>query len=115
MKVHSDLTWEPPTDVVETEGEIIIIVEVPGMDGRDIDVVTDGKILKISGTRKNITPPERKQFHKLEIQVGQFERIIELPVPVDHSEVSAQYSKGILNIRLQKLEEQKRVRRVEID
>jgi HSP20 family protein len=115
MKLHSDLTWEPPTDVVETEREIIIIVEVPGMDGRDIDVVTDGKIIKISGTRKNITPRERKQFHKLEIQVGPFERILELPVPVDQAEVSAQYNKGILNIKLQKLEEQKRVRRVEIE
>jgi HSP20 family protein len=115
MKLHSDLTWEPATDVVETENEIVIIVEVPGMNGRDIDVVTDGKILKVSGTRKNITPQERKQFHKLEIQVGPFERIIELPIPVDHSNVSAQYEKGILNIRLRKLAEQKRVRRVEIE
>ncbi|HER44038.1 MAG TPA: Hsp20/alpha crystallin family protein, partial [Candidatus Eisenbacteria bacterium] len=56
MKLHSDLTWEPPTDVVETEQMIVVLVEVPGMNGREIDVVTDGKILKISGTRKNITP-----------------------------------------------------------
>lgn len=115
MKLHSDLTWEPPTDVVETEREIIVLVEVPGMNGREIDVVTDGKILKVSGTRQNITPPGRKQFHKLEIQVGPFERLVELPVPVDHSEVSAQYERGILTITLRKLEEQKRVRRVEIE
>ena len=53
MKLHSDLTWEPPTDVVETEGTIIVLVVVPGMNGREIDVVTDGKVLKISGTRKS--------------------------------------------------------------
>lgn len=115
MKLHSDLTWEPPTDVIETEREIIVVVEVPGMNGRDIDVVTDGRVLKISGTRRNITPQGRKQFHKLEIQVGPFERLVELPVPVDHSDVSAHYERGILTVTLLKLEEQKRVRRVEIE
>lgn len=115
MKLHSDLTWEPPTDVIETEREIVVVVEIPGMNGRDIDVVTDGRILKISGTRRNITPQCRKQFHKLEIQVGPFERLVELPVPVDHAEVSAHYEKGILTVTLLKLEEQKRVRRVEIE
>ena len=115
MKLHSDLTWEPPTDVVETEREIVVLVEVPGMNGREIDVVTDGKILKISGTRKNITPQGRKQFHKLEIQVGPFERMVELPAPVDHSDVSAHYERGILTVTLCKLEEQKQVRRVEIE
>ena len=115
MKLHSDLTWEPPTDVIETDREIIVIVEVPGMDGREIDVVTDGRIVKISGTRRNITPQGRKQFHKLEIQVGPFERLVELPVQVDHSDVSAHYEKGILTVTLRKLEEEKRVRRVEIE
>ena len=63
MKLHSDLTWEPPTDVVETEQMIVVLVEVPGMNGREIDVVTDGKILKISGTRKNITPQGLSLIH----------------------------------------------------
>lgn len=115
MKLHSDLAWEPPTDVFETEREIIVVVEIPGMNGREIDVVTDGKVLKISGARRNIIPQGQKQFHKLEIQVGPFERLVELPVPVDHSDVSAHYEKGILNVTLHKLEEQKRVRKVEIE
>jgi HSP20 family molecular chaperone IbpA len=51
----------------------------------------------------------------LEIQVGPFERLIELPVRVDHADVSAHYDRGILNIRLQKLKEQKQVRKVEIE
>ena len=49
------------------------------------------------------------------LQVGPFERLIELPVKVDHADVSAHYDKGILNIRLLKLKEQKRERRVEIE
>ena len=56
MKLHSDLTWEPPTDIIETEHEIVVIVEVPGMNGKDIDVVTDGKVLKVSGKRRIATP-----------------------------------------------------------
>ena len=115
MKLHSDLTWEPPTDIIETEHEIVVIVEVPGMNGKDIDIVTDGRVLKVSGRRRIVAPPDRKQFHMLEIQVGLFERLIELPVIVDHADVSAHYDKGILNIRLLKLKEQKQERRVEIE
>ena len=115
MKIQSELTWEPSVNVIETEDELIVMVDLAGMVSKDIDVVTDGKILKISGFRKDIFPACRKQFHKLEIQVGHFERKIELPVTVDHSEVSARYSRGMLNIRIRKIDPSKHTRRVPID
>lgn len=115
MKLQSELTWEPPVDVVETEKEVIVIVDIAGMNGDDINVVTDGRLLKISGVRKNRCPPGRKQFHKVEIQVGRFEREIELPAPVDHSKVSARYKRGMLEIRILKMDPSERIRKVEID
>ena len=115
MKLHSELTWEPAADIIETEKEIIVMVDIAGMTGKDIEVVTDGKVLRIKGFRKNLCPSGAKQFHKLEIQVGPFERVIELPVPVDHSNVSARYEKGLLSIKILKLNPSERVRRVQID
>lgn len=114
MKLHSELTWEPPTDVVETEAEIIVIVEIAGMKGSDFDVVTDGKALRIGGFRRSAYPDGKKQFHALEIQAGPFEKRIDLPVPVDQSKVSAHYRNGMLEITITKLQPRRRTRKVPI-
>lgn len=114
MKLHSELKWEPPTDIVETGEEIIIIVEIAGMNGDDFNVVTDGKVLSIGGSRRSIYPAGDKQFHTLEIQAGPFEKRIELPVPVDQSKVSARYRNGMLRISIAKLRPRRRQRKVPI-
>lgn len=115
VRMHSDLTWEPPTDVIETAEEIIVVVDIAGMSGEDITVVTDGTVLKIGGTRPSAGAPGRKQFHKLEIQVGPFEREIELPVRVDPSKVSAHYEKGFLRVCIRKLDPSQYVKKVKIE
>ena len=113
--IHSELTWEPATDIIETEREIVVVVDIAGMNGRDISVVTDGTILRISGTRRSTSAPGVKQFHMLEIQCGFFERAIELPSRVDPAKVSAHYAKGLLQIRVRKLDPSEYVKKVEID
>ena len=115
VRIHSDLTWEPPTDIVETEDEIVVTVDIAGMTGRDISVVTDGKVLKINGARRSSSAQGAKQFHMLEIQCGPFERAIELPGRVDPGKVSAHYSKGMLQIRIRKLDPAEYVKKVEIE
>ena len=115
VKMQSDLTWEPAVDIVETEREFEIVVDIAGMSGKDISVVTDGKLLKISGIRRNTSGPGRKMFHKLEIPVGRFEREITLPVPVSSKKVSARYEQGYLRIRILKAKRPERARRVKID
>jgi len=115
VRIHSDLTWEPPTDIIETEGEIVVTVDIAGMNGKDIGVVTDGKVLRINGTRRSLAAQGVKQFHMLEIQCGPFERVIELPSRVDPAKVSAHYTKGLLQIRIRKLDPGKYVKKVEID
>ncbi|MDZ7859845.1 MAG: Hsp20/alpha crystallin family protein [Candidatus Krumholzibacteriota bacterium] len=115
MKFHADLSWEPSVDVIETKKDIIVIVDIAGMKGEDINVVTDGKILKISGRREGVFNPEQKQFHKLEIEVGCFARKIELPVSVDRENRSACYENGLLKIILKKTPDKDDVRKIEID
>jgi HSP20 family protein len=114
MKLHPELKWQPPTDIVETEGEIIVIIEIAGMKGDDFEVVTDGKMLSIGGFRRSAYPDGKKQFHTLEIQAGPFGKRIELPAPVDQSKVSARYRNGMLEIRIAKLRPERRTRRVQI-
>jgi HSP20 family protein len=115
VRIHSELTWEPATDIIETDSEIVVVVDIAGMNGKDISVVTDGTILRISGTRRSMNAPGVKQFHMLEIQCGFFERAIELPSRVDPAKVSAHYAKGLLQIRIRKLNPSEYVKKVEID
>jgi HSP20 family protein len=115
MRIRSELTWQPPTDVIETEKEIVVVVDIAGMAGNDITVVTDGSMLKISGTRRYECASGMKQFHQLEIQVGPFERSIALPSRVDPAKVSAHYEKGLLQVRIGKLDPSEYVKKVKID
>ncbi len=103
IKMKAGLGWTPPTDVFETESEFIVIVDIAGMDRRDISVFTDGKLLTIQGIRSEISNPGKKQFHKMEIQVGPFQRLIHIPVPIDGGSVSTNYANGLLEIHLKKL------------
>jgi HSP20 family protein len=102
IKMKTSFGWEPPMDVFDTDTEFVVIMDISGMDRKDISVFTDGSILRISGVRKDIIPEGRKQFHSLEIQVGPFQRLIGIPVPVDGNSVSTYYSNGLLEVRLQK-------------
>ena len=111
----SELTWEPPTDVLETADEIVVTVDIAGMEGKDISVVTDGAVLRVRGTRRAAATPGVKHFHQLEIRSGPFERVIALPSRVDSGKVSAQYTRGLLEVRIRKLAPSEYTKRVKID
>jgi HSP20 family molecular chaperone IbpA len=102
IKMKTSFGWEPPMDVFDTETEFVVVMDISGMNRNDIMVFTDGHILKISGVRKDIVPSGKKQFHALEIQVGPFQRLIGIPVPVLGESLSTEYANGILKLRLQK-------------
>ena len=115
IKMKTSFGWEPPMNVFETDGEFVVIMDISGMDRREISVATDGSILRISGVRKDLIPPGKKQFHSLEIQVGPFQRLIGIPSPVDAGTLTVRYDNGLLEIRLKKSADGGGRRRVEIE
>jgi HSP20 family protein len=115
MKFPSDLSWEPPADVIVTSDEVIVIVEIAGMDGDSIDIVTDGSRLRISGVRGSSCCEGRKQYQQIEIQIGRFAREIDLPVAVDHEKTTARYDRGMLEVRVARTDPSSRVRKVEVE
>ena len=115
IKMKTSFGWEPPMNVFETEHEFVVVMDISGMDRRDIGVATDGSILRISGVRKDLIPPGKKQFHSLEIQVGPFQRLIGIPSPVDADSLTTRYDNGLLEIRLKKSGDAPGRRRVEIE
>lgn len=115
IKMKTSFGWEPAMNVFETDGEFVVIMDISGMEPKEIAVFTDGNILRISGVRKDLIPAGKKQFHALEIQVGPFQRLIGVPVPVDKDSMTTRYANGLLEIRLKKRGDQPGKRRVEVE
>jgi HSP20 family protein len=93
--------WKPRTDVYETDEELIVHMDIAGMQAGDFQVEVDEGILKIAGER---TPRQqgRRHYHSMEVQIGPFERRFRLPVVVDPASIRATYEHGFLEIRLAK-------------
>ena len=115
IKMKTSFGWEPPMDVFDTDTEFVVIMDIAGMNRKDINIFTEGNILKISGIRKDLFPEGKKQFHSLEIQVGPFQRLIGIPGRVDTNSVSTHYTNGLLEIRLKKLVDFPKKKKIDID
>ncbi|HSO13263.1 MAG TPA: Hsp20/alpha crystallin family protein [Anaerolineales bacterium] len=92
--------WRPPTDVYETEGNVIVKMEVAGMRDEDLEVAVQDNLLLISGSRSDSV--ERKAYHQMEIPFGKFSMGIDLPVHVNTENATAEYKDGFLTILLPK-------------
>ena len=97
-----DLTWNPRTDVNETDREIIIDVEVPGLKKTDVKVEVKNNTLTISGERKQEEKTEKPEYSRIERHYGRFERTFGLPETVQTDNIAAAYKEGVLTITLPK-------------
>jgi len=101
--------WKPPVDIYETAEEVIVVVEVAGMNRNNITVTLENNLLKISGTRPDYSPSTKKRIHQMEIDYGKFERIVKIAIPIDTDNTSAQYKEGFLRITIPKTKAKQKV------
>ncbi|HHT9120455.1 MAG TPA: Hsp20/alpha crystallin family protein [Candidatus Hypogeohydataceae bacterium YC41] len=101
-------TWHPPTDVYETENELVVKMAISGVRPEDISVILTGDILTISGRRQDPSNHKKLCFYLMEIRYGYFERSIVLPKNIDESRIEASYKDGFLQITIPKAEETKK-------
>ena len=100
--------WAPPVDLCETEREIFIRVELPGLSPEQINVGVTNTRLRIWGDKKNRTRRNRVISHLCsERSYGRFSRVVPLRWTVSVREGSAELSNGILLIRLPKIEDRR--------
>jgi HSP20 family protein len=100
-------TLAPPVDIYEDEHNIILKMEVPGIDEKDLDVRIQNNTLTVHGERKIEKEEKEENFRRVERQYGSFARSFTLPSSVDPGQVSARCDKGVLNINLAKKAEAK--------
>src|SRR6202048_2988314 len=100
-------SFAPPVDVYEDEHNIVLKIEVPGIDEKDIDVRIENNTLTVHGERKFEKEEKEENFRRVERQYGSFTRSFTLPSSVDPGQVQADYSQGVLKISLAKKAEAK--------
>ena len=98
-------TWNPPTDVYETEEACVVKMEIAGMRDEDFEVAFEQNVLVIRGQRPDFN--ERRAYHQMEIRFGRFDVAIEVPVLVDLERARAEYKDGFLVVLLPKVSSKK--------
>ena len=107
--------WNPRLDVAETEKEILVTAELPGMEEKDINISLSGDQLIIGGEKHDEKEEKGKTYHRIERNWGSFQRVLPLYWEVDRNNVKAIFSKGVLTITLYKTQKaQEMVRRIPV-
>ena len=95
-------TGWPNVEVSETDKEIRVIAEVPGLEDKDVEVLLDGDVLTVRGEKKSDHEDKERQFS--ERFYGRFERRIALGADVEEGQVQANFKNGVLTVSLPKTE-----------
>jgi len=100
-------SFVPAVDVYEDEKKVVLKLEVPGIEEKDLDVKVENNTLTVSGERKFEKEEKEENFRRVERRYGSFTRSFTLPNTVNTEDINASYDNGVLKIRLGKRAEAK--------
>ncbi len=98
----------PAVDVYETDNEVVIEVETPGLRKEDVKITVEDNVLRIHGEKKIEREQKDRNYYVVERSYGTFERAFRLPDYVDTEKIKAKFENGVLTITLPKKEEEKK-------
>jgi HSP20 family protein len=93
-------SWRPAVEVYETEEALEVVAEIAGMQADEIDIVVEGDVLTIQGTRPDPSMCDRRSYHISHIEYGAFAADIRIPFAVDTESATATYENGFLQVTL---------------
>jgi HSP20 family protein len=95
-------SFVPAVDIYEDAQKVMLKLEVPGIDQKDLDVRVENHTLTVKGERKFEAEEKEQNFHRIERRYGSFYRAFTLPNSVDTENVAASYNAGVLKLELKK-------------
>ena len=95
-------SFVPAVDIYEDDKKVVLKLEVPGIEEKDLDVTVENNTLTVKGERKFEKEEKEENFHRIERRYGSFYRAFTLPSTVDTENVNASYAAGILKLELNK-------------
>jgi HSP20 family protein len=95
-------SFVPAVDIYEDPQKVMLKLEVPGIDQKDLDVRVENHTLTVKGVRNFEAEEKEENFHRIERRYGSFYRAFTLPSTVDTENVAASYNAGVLKLELKK-------------
>ena len=115
MKSDDNGTLSPRINVSESDGNIEVTAEMPGVEEKDVSIELVNDTLTIGGEKKTEKEEREKDFHLVERSYGSFKRAIRLPFEADASKAEAKFENGVLTVLLPKPPEEKaKARKIEL-
>ena len=98
--------WTPAVEIKETDQELVLKAEIPGIDVKDLEVEVGEDRVTISGEHKEEekTEDKEKNYFRSEFYYGKFERIVPLPMPIKTDAIKSSFKHGILTLTMPKVE-----------
>lgn len=100
--------FSPALDISETDEDIVVKVELPGVDPKEIEVSVSGTTLTVKGEKKEEHEENTESMHRIERSYGSFLRSITLPSEVNEEKTEATFKDGVLNLKLPKAQPTKK-------
>jgi len=99
--------WTPSADIYESENELVVNLDLPGVDPNMVDIRVENNVLSIRGERQFEDKHNKENFHRVERSYGPFARSFTLSTAVDSDKIRASFKSGVLSISLPKAESAK--------
>jgi HSP20 family protein len=99
--------WVPAMDLVETEDDLVVRADLPGLSEGDVNIELEDNVLTISGERNSSHEERKEGYYRVERASGRFARSLTLPEGVDPDAVRASFDRGVLEVRIPKPEARK--------
>lgn len=99
--------WTPAVDIYETDQNVVLKAELPGVDPKDVEIRVEDGALYLKGERKFESDVKEDGYRRIERQYGSFARSFPLPATVNSEKATAEYKSGVLTLTLPKREEAK--------
>lgn len=108
------MEWMPAVDIFETDRDITIKAELPGVEPKDVAVSLDNNVLTLKGQRESAKEVQKENYYRMERATGAFSRSFAIPVSIDGDKVTADFKNGLLTVTLPK-KESARGRTIEVN
>jgi HSP20 family protein len=95
-------SFVPAVDIYEDANKVVLKLEVPGIEEKDLDLRVENNTLTVKGERKFEKEEKEENFHRIERRYGSFYRAFTLPSTVDTEHIGASYNAGVLKLELAK-------------
>ncbi len=100
-------SWNPAVDIYQTPKEMIVRMEIAGVEKEDLSIEINSRAVRIRGRRSELARLADSAYRLAEIQYGRFERVLYLPEPIDPQSVTSTYLNGFLEIHMARFRQEK--------